>query len=229
MPYRKGGKYRRRRKPLYKQPATTKPPTTMDKVKKYAGYIPWVLSTVSKLRGLTNAEVKYSDTSMNTNPSNAGQVSYCSGVTQDVDNNQRIGRSIKLVNMSWTYMCELNAGVTLASQVRIIVFIDYECNGAAPAVLDLLSTADITSPYNMVFSLRRFRVLYDKLFALSKNGTACVTGHEGIPYKGHVYFEGISNGIASAGKGSIFCLHISNEATNTPNVNMRHRIRYVDD
>ncbi len=82
---------------------------------------------------------------------------------------ERIGRAITITNIGIKYDISLPSTPSAANTrdvVRFMVVQDKQCNGALPAALDLLETADYQS-FNNLANSRRFRVLMDRNYSLT--------------------------------------------------------------
>ncbi len=95
----------------------------------------------------------------------------CNLIAQGTTEIQRIGRKCTIKEIDWRYVLRKNSSTGLVGDdiVRIILYLDKQANGAAPAVLDILETADFQSHYNLV-NQSRFRFLIDSTTAV--NGAA---------------------------------------------------------
>lgn len=97
-------------------------------------------------------------------------------IVQGVTESRRVGRKAFIKSIQWNYDIELPALVQAAVPlngdcVRIILFCDKQCNGAAAGVTDILESATIHSFRNLVNS-GRFRVLMDKRHTINYSGLA---------------------------------------------------------
>ncbi len=95
---------------------------------------------------------------------------------------ERIGRKCTIRHFSWKYrldLPELDAGATPPNSdiVRVIIYQDKQTNGAAPTVLDILQTADLTSHYQLV-NKGRFNIFLDRTHDL--NYTAMASDGAGV-------------------------------------------------
>lgn len=85
-------------------------------------------------------------------------------IAQGVTETQRVGRKCTITNINWRYDITMNDTVTADSTsevVRIILYQDTQCNGAAAAVTDLLESDNYLS-FNNLANKTRFRVLLDR-------------------------------------------------------------------
>ncbi len=103
-------------------------------------------------------------------------------VVQGIGESQRIGRKITIKKINWRYkysLAEIN-GITSPPNpdiIRIILYLDKQCNGAIATVLNILQTADFQSFRNLVNS-KRFAILLDKSHAVNY-ATALGSGADG--------------------------------------------------
>ncbi len=105
----------------------------------------------------------------------------------------RIGRSATIKKIQWKWRVNILAGTTPSGAqdvFRLVMYIDEQCNGSAATAVELFEVDDFQSYRNLANS-HRFKVLYDRTFALNSfagagNGTAndfSGTGKIGGMYK----------------------------------------------
>ncbi len=142
------------------------------------------LSSLEKrVRVLTQAiEYKFLDTAVASNVIvTAGEIITASThiLVQGDGDSQREGRKVVVSSLffrgSLTMPSQTNKDST-SDRIRLIVYVDKQANKAAPAILDILETADQDSFRNLT-NTKRFRFLYDKTVAMNclggaGNGTA---------------------------------------------------------
>ncbi len=92
-------------------------------------------------------------------------------IPQGVTEIQRIGRKCTLRSVHWKYrvdLPEVNAVATpnTIDEVRVIMYLDKQCNGLTAAATDILETATIRSFRNLANS-GRFTILMDRLHVLN--------------------------------------------------------------
>ncbi len=95
----------------------------------------------------------------------------CNIIAQDVTESTRVGRKATIKLISWRGQVTLPiqdavANVLTGVTCRVILYLDKQANGAAPAVLDILETAVPHSFYNLA-NRTRFSILSDRQYALS--------------------------------------------------------------
>ncbi len=135
-----------------------------------------VLSGYKRHRMGPPPELKFFDTSDSDTTVAAGGTflsSVCL-IPQGVTEATRIGRKCTIKHIEWRYeysLPELDAGTTpnRGDTVRVIMYIDHQCNGAIATVLGILETDAKLSFYNLS-ERGRFTILYDVLETLNYTG-----------------------------------------------------------
>ncbi len=124
-------------------------------------------------------------------------------VAQGITEKERIGRKIIVRSIACRFTVNLPGAATLSAItasgqeiVRIILYIDSQCNGANAAVLDLLETADYTS-YRNLANKDRFTVLMDRSITLKhltvvSNQTAATISIDDVIVPVHYYKGGLA-------------------------------------
>lgn len=92
-------------------------------------------------------------------------------IAQGVTESQRIGRKCTIRSMHWQASLTLPGANGAASppasdRVRVIVYLDRQCNGAAAAIGDILALNIIDSFRNLA-NQGRFQLLHDKFYPLN--------------------------------------------------------------
>jgi len=93
-------------------------------------------------------------------------------IPQGVTESTRVGRKCVVKNLNMKGHVILPATTTAASTsdiVRVIVYLDKQCNGATAGVTDILEATDIESFRNLANS-QRFVVMYDKTKTINLSG-----------------------------------------------------------
>lgn len=147
-------------------------------------------------------ELKHIETAIALNPAlAAGQFVMPLIMAQGTTPSTRIANQIKIRSVCLEGTVGL-APATTADVVRALIFIDRQPNGAAPAVVDILTAATATSCYNMdkvdhLGHRFRFRVLLDKMFEIEVYAGAVVT--RAIPFSHTVKLNHIVHYQGNAG------------------------------
>lgn len=101
------------------------------------------------------------------NITNTGIIFEHSSLLQGTSSTTRVGQEIRMKDFFMRYSLSLNAAAT-SNNVRVIVFLDRQPNGAIPLVTDILQTATYYSPMNAL-KAKRFKILCDDMYSLSAN------------------------------------------------------------
>ena len=168
-------------------------------------------------------------------------------IGQGVTESTRVGRKCVVHQVAWRGTLELavsaGAGVQTPQTTRLMLVLDKQCNGAAPAVTGnggVLESADYLS-FNNLSNKGRFRVLSDDVYDLNPmssagdgavNDTSAVRQHFAV-YKAvniPLEFSGVANPsvIAEVRTNNIFCLMITNNATAVTSLDSKIRLRFSD-
>lgn len=210
-------------------------------------------SLATGIAALVNSESKYFDTAIAT-PSGSTAVFTCLNlIAQGTDVGQRIGNTIRVSNLN--IRGQINAIGTTPSygtHMRIVLFIDRESASASVPLsyTDLFTTSSLVAPFNILNSAGRFKILYDRFITLDLDsrpnfyikyfkkftfgGKGRRFGRRKLVYKpsrigGHlIRFDSASNTLGSTDTGNIWLMYVSDDNTNTPNVEIVSRIRYYD-
>lgn len=181
-----------------------------------------------------------------------GQFSLLAAPIPGSDYTNRIGRKtlIKSVYIRGIVTCELAdktggasmLGVSPAQLARMIIFADMQPNGAAPAVTDLLKTADPTDQLNLN-NRDRFRIYCDKQFAInayaySTTATQAVASlSNSFAIKKFkklnletIYNSGTAGTIADIQSGALYMFWIGDRAAGADDVTptLSIRVRFID-
>lgn len=167
------------------------------------------------------------DTSNGANISNTGTVSTISTIAQGLDYTNRVGDSIKMQHIYCGYRWQIGASAT-KTFVRTLLVRDLDGYGTIPAVTDILETADVLAPKKYL-NTSRFSVLYDEVETLSSVSEVLTVSRYDTPHEGHIKYLGTTAANASNGKGSMYLVFLSSEATNQPRVDFYARILFTDD
>lgn len=96
-------------------------------------------------------------------------------IAQGVTEVQRVGRKCVIRHIGWkfdvTIPVDNGAGGEVGDVVRILLYLDKQCNGA-PAALDDLIETDSYQSFNNLSNKSRFRTLMDRTYQLSYPGGA---------------------------------------------------------
>lgn len=189
------------------------PPRVQDEMK-----VDGLQRQVRKLKRASAADTHMMNNTINTALTTAGFVTYVSTVAIGDDNADRTGSAINPISLNYWHI--INIGTAQTGAVRFILFQDKQSYGAAPAVADVLQTADPSSQYNVPNTLaKRFRILADYthcgVVGTAGATTGCLTQKKRTIKKlNKVNFTGALSTAASSGSGAIWLLGITGAAAN---------------
>lgn len=181
---------------------------------------------VKFIKGLVNVEKHYQDTTVNQTVANTGSVILLSGIAQGDDVNNRQGNSILAKTLYCRFYVQRDvANTSVANYVRCIIAKDLENTGSTPSISDLLTAVNVTSALN-VDHTARYQILMDKVYALSLNGTMCLSIKKFIKINDHLKYTG--SAATDVYKNNIYLFIVASEASNLPYINGNFRISWYD-
>lgn len=195
--------------------------------------VPYLQKRVSKLeKGITGKEWKTHDTNFaSVSCTNTGSITMLTAITQGNQSINREGLKIHLQSIKTQEVFVNNASATTASLVRRIIFFDQQQHGTVPSVTDVLESASYLA-LKEHDKQDRFIIVYDDLFAINANISTlskAVVIRKYKTFKGRkTYYIGTDATQASQGKGNLYMLLISNQATYHPVLDANVRIRFTD-
>ena len=204
MPYA-----RKRRRPSYARP------TRSVKRRRTSTYARRAYNRLCK------PEAKFIEPSDSISVSTTGDINHLTAIAGGTSRNERTGRKIMGKSLVQRWKFTINASAT-STNIRLIQFRWFD--DSAPTVTDILEAAHTLEVYKTETS-EKYRVIMDKLITLSTNR----------PKTAFKTYMRIMHPITYTGsastdyqRGQIFTLAVSDEATNTPTMVVRGRLRYTD-
>ncbi len=160
-------------------------------------------------------------------------------IPQGTTENERIGRKLTIRKIGMKIrinLAEQTSDGSTEDTVRLMLILDKQCNGAAPAILDILETADFQS-FNNLSNSFRFRTLMDRTFSINAqsgagNGTAQEFGQNVINtsfYKDcflPIEYSGVTGAITEIRSNHIILLSITHG--NVAGLEIQFRFRFSD-
>lgn len=180
------------------------------------------------VKSLVNVERKFCDTVVSNPFLTTGTLDANSAISEGTDYNQRDGLSVKgtslyirgTVNLSGT-------GPIVDTNARVIFFQDSDNTGSPPTASDLLESVTVNSPINHTNG-KRFKILSDKVYSLSPNGSTARHYKIFIPKIGHIRW---SNSTTGTREGHLYCLWLADTNTSPVSLTTHNyfaRLRYID-
>jgi len=190
------------------------------------------LRGLNELRKLINIETKVCNFNGSTTiPTATAVVSCLSRLAQGTDYTSRVGDSIRIQNLEVraTFITATAATNTI---VRFMIIRDLDGYGTTPAIADVfdsgLTANNVLAQYNYLNS-DRFSVLLDETFVIAPADQPAVVVTWKTTHQGHVKYLGTAAAAASDGKGSVYAIAVSSEATNVPTYQINSRLKFTDD
>lgn len=220
-PYRRRN-YRRRRPSSTRKTTSGWTPVVKAAASLAASYVAKrYLNTEFKLQDTTDSGTAFNSTS---------GISYLlNAMTKGDDWGTRDGRSIRVTSINTRFTLNMSASAT-ATRVRAVLVCMKDCDGTAltwSAIYSGNPTMELRNPDK----LKDIKVFKDITFTLNTNNPEKTYSHYISPpvYYGRTkYNSGNVGSVADIENNAWYWFFFSDEATNTPTVQIHSRIRYVD-
>lgn len=217
MPYRKSyGKkkrYYKKKRPSTKQDAMTVAYAALRLGKKLARFV--------------NTEIKYNEENYSNTVSASGTlVSAGHAIAIGDGQSDRTGTSIKPLRVTIRGNVTQHASAT-DTFVRLILIRGKQENASALAFSDIFDSTG-TNQFKIWDKRFKTKILWDKKFQLCNTGTAGYQFSLSEKLYGHIQYDASDTTGATIENGGVYLLLVSTEATNTPTVNYKLRLTYVD-
>jgi hypothetical protein len=187
---------------------------------------------LNEIRKLINVEEKQLvTTSGSTSFDTTGVIVPISRVVQGLNYTERIGNSIKMQHIELHGRIFKNASAT-ASVIRCAMVRDLDGYGTLPTTAQIFETVgSATAPLTQhdFLNRKRFAFVAEWFFTLNSTGDSSMELELHKDHDGHILYLGTTAAEASDGKGSLYMVFISDEATNTPTFAFSSRIIFTDD
>jgi len=182
-------------------------------------------SGVKYLRTLVNSETHKLDTSTSGNVTTTATITHITAIAQGDGINQRTGNSILVNYIYMRTQIVLNASAT-TSMFRLLLIRDLQQVGdTAPALLDVLTTADCNSFLN-ANNVGRFKILHDCVYSLDNAQRKQLFFKKYIKLNQHVRYNGSAS--SDIQKGGIYLMVLSDQTTNPVQIYNNVRINWHD-
>jgi len=167
-------------------------------------------------------ESKFIDTTGSyTNLSTTPQIILLNGVATGTDYNTRVGREITMKSLYFRYQF----ASTVNAFLRFMIVYDKQCNGAAPAILDILSAVTFTSPNNLN-NKDRFVTIMDKTVAFDTARQLYMFQKKYRKLNTTTQYSNTGATVGSIGTGSVYLIIFSQ--VDTPSFAFTSRVRFTD-
>lgn len=175
--------------------------------------------------GIVNSEKHNLDTTITTNIDSTGLMTRLTDVAQGDDQTSRSGRSILVKSLQLRQRLAGNASAA-TTNVRQVLFIDLDPDGATPTATELLTSASTVGLRNILTDQNRFKVLWDSMTDLDTVGRQNKHYSKFFKLHHHVKYDGTN--ATDSSWGAIWLFQVSNQATNTAAQETAVRIRFYD-
>lgn len=151
-------------------------------------------------------------------------------IVQGIGGGQRVGDDILMKKILFKFRADMNQSNTVLSNAfRFILFTDQMNVGAFPLQTELLTGSNVTDLYALeMIKEKRFKILHDKVYELSLNGTAGISFEKTIKLSHPIYYNDSANTAAANGRGSIWLMLWDNLGANHVGLNGSIEVRYTD-
>lgn len=163
-----------------------------------------------------------------------GSVILINGIAQGTDFNTRIGRKFQMKSLLLRFSVQRGSTATTAALARWMIVYDKQANAVAPAVTDILVTANAAA-FNNLSNRDRFIVIYDKILVIggtTGNDNSLMYQKKYRKMKMEVTNGGTGNTIGSIATGALFLVTVGSVAAGTTAPAMSAavaRVRFTDD
>jgi len=166
----------------------------------------------SMIVGLTEPKINSVQASGTTISSSGTVINVSNNIVEGDTVSNRSGEKITILTMNFKFRF---LAVTNDQSARFVLFRDLQNNGTTPTVTEVLPTTGLLSHYSDIryHQQHRFSVIFDKIIDCSVQGPSVQTLSSQITRRMPVYYNGISTGSTSNGKGATFLLVIGSLST----------------
>lgn len=188
------------------------------------------LAYSKKALSMLNVEYKCHDTQLSSLAiTTVATIHALTNVAQGDTTNERDGNQMKITRNLLRY--SVVGGPADDTLIRVMLVLDKQTNGALYAISDLLQDTSVTdiiiSPLNLDNKFR-FRVLYDRVHSLSSEGKNSINVSKMFKMGLRIRFDANDQMITDLTSYSLSFVAVANQATNTPNLTLFNRVRFVD-
>lgn len=200
----------------------------------YVAAIPSIAKTLGGVIAAINTEHKFHDADTTDSFYNADPVfMQLNGIAQGDDYTNRIGRSIRAINLTLRWTTTMNAS-TVDESYRMLIVCDKMLDpddGETPSqiVTKLLqdTTNPVLSPINREYS-DRFVILKEKMYSLSDGQGTRAFNKVFLRLGFHIKFDGTTQTLQSANSLYFILLSDNANSTNPSSCEVYSRLNYTD-
>lgn len=175
-------------------------------------------------------ERKYNDVGTALDFDNAGtnNIVLLNGIAQGSDVTNRIGRRFNNVSIQMRYTIQTAPTTPVAAAARLMLVFDTQSNGAAPTILQILSSNSTQGPMNLD-NRDRFKVIHDITHVVQPSGPEIVYEKYYKKINLETTNSGTTNTVSSIATGALYLLMIGDLVSSEAVGFAITRVRYTDD
>ncbi len=180
-------------------------------------------------------EKKHFDVSESMNFASNETLRTLSTMAQGDSSSTRTGLKISAKNLYLKFGITWSAGVAPSAGVcRMLVILDKNSQGVAPALTDVLEQGSTIAQYNNINEGRRFVIIYDKIFNNGNSSSTADTDravHVIIPINRNIWYLNSGATPTALGRNQLYILGIGDSTIasgNAPAVTYNSRLYYED-
>lgn len=183
-----------------------------------------LVKAVKKLKKAHGAELHQLNNTTALTFSSGGTIVYLATIAIGDDNADRTGASIDPISLVYRHVLR----IATTGVARMILFQDSQTYGVVPLVLDVLQTSTVDSQYNVPNQLaKRFRILKDWLHAGVTGQSTALRAYRGaIKKMNKINYAGAAATQASAGRGALYLLRVTDLAATQPTDNFTYSLQF---
>lgn len=201
------------------------------------------VNKIEKLMKAHKPELKHRDVTITGQAAvDTWTVKLLNGISEGTTDSNRIGQVISMQKIQMKLQIEKTSVYNRNTLVRFALIYDDGCEGAAFDTADIFNVNNIVDSYLKLPFSKRYKVLWDKTFALNQvdgtydEGSTQLTSSNRIRWMPKtiklrnlpVKYDSTGNTITSISSGSLYFIHLSDRGTDSPSVSARFRLRYFD-
>lgn len=180
------------------------------------------LAVARYVKGLVNVEFKHFDVGISTAASTTPVVTQLTNISQGDTTSQRNGNSIKAKSLHISGQFQINPTATL-DRIRVLVI--KNMTDDTPTWDDVIDGTSSIDQFRNLNKTNDLKVLSDRVINLTEPSFAVKSFKVNIPLSHHVKWD---NNTTTMKGGHLYLMYLGSQATNTATVNMRTRLRYID-
>lgn len=186
-------------------------------------------------KGIGGKEKKYHDGSVSTaavTPGTGGLFSLINAIAQGNTSETREGLWINVLSLQLKAYFEVSSSQTANKCIRLMIIRDELNQGAAPAITDVLESANMNA-FPKHENRARFRILYDKKINLTLQSNGVGTTVQRNYYKKFkrpikCHYIGTAASAANTGQNALYLFYcINSTGAYDPGINIRWRMRFT--